>query len=48
MLESTGRHGRGVEWRVPEMRRMVELLIAVLRPVKNFLVTSLTSVYRYA
>jgi len=24
MLESTGSHGRGVERRVPEMRRMVE------------------------
>jgi len=24
MLESTGSHGRGVEWKVPEMRRMVE------------------------
>jgi len=24
MLERTGSHGRGVEWRVPEMRRMVE------------------------
>jgi len=24
MLESTGSHGRGVDWRVPEMRRMVE------------------------
>ena len=24
MLESTGSHGRGVEWRVPDMRRMVE------------------------
>jgi len=24
MLESTGSHGRGVEQRVPEMRRMVE------------------------
>jgi len=24
MLEITGSHGRGVEWRVPEMRRMVE------------------------
>jgi len=24
MLESTGSHGRGAEWRVPEMRRMVE------------------------
>jgi len=25
MSESTGSHGRGVEWRVPEMKRMVEL-----------------------
>jgi len=24
MLESTGSHGRGVERRVPEMKRMVE------------------------
>jgi len=24
MLESTGSHGRGVERKVPEMRRMVE------------------------
>jgi len=24
MLESTGSHGRGVEWRVPEIRHMVE------------------------
>jgi len=24
MLESTGSHGRGAEWRVPEMRHMVE------------------------
>jgi len=24
MLESTGSHGTGVEWRVPDMRRMVE------------------------
>jgi len=28
MLESTGSHGRGVERRVPEMRRMVEFYFA--------------------
>jgi len=31
MLESTGSHGRGVERRVPEMRRMVESLRSNLR-----------------
>jgi len=28
MLESTGSHGRGVERRVPEMRRMVVVVVS--------------------
>jgi len=27
MLENTGSHGRGVERRIPEMRRMVEFIL---------------------
>jgi len=32
MLESTGSHGRGVQRRVPEMRRMVEFSCTSTRP----------------
>ena len=34
MLESTGSHGRGVERRVPEMRRMVEFNCTSTRLVR--------------
>jgi len=46
-LESTGSHGRGVERRVPEMRRMVEFNCTTVLIIHDLLLVELFDVEYY-